>query len=236
MIEVKGLRGGYGRREVVKGVSFGLERGELLALLGPNGSGKTTLLRLILGLLKPKGGQVLVDGVPRAGIPWRKFVRQVGFVLGELVPWDLKVLDYIRLSSPRRPAEEALELAGLEPGARLAELSSGELARARLARAWAQDPDYYLLDEPTAHLDPPHASWALELLRDEAKRGKGVLIVLHDVNLARRATRALLLREGRIIAEGLTPENLRLAYGAEVREEPGFSFSPPPRAPGARSP
>ncbi len=227
MIEAKGLRGGYGRREVVKGVDLTLGRGELVALLGPNGSGKTTLLRLILGLLKPRSGQVLVDGKPRSSIPWGEFTRKVAFILGELNRWALELGHYIRLARPRRPVEEALELAGLPQDALLNELSAGELARARLARAWAQDPDYYVLDEPTAHLDPPHAAWAMELLREEAKAGKGVLVVLHDVNLARRADRVLLMREGEIVAEGLNPENLQEVYGAEVREGPGFLFSPP---------
>src|SRR5690606_37111025 len=158
--------------EALRDLSFAVERGRFVAILGPSGCGKTTLLRLCDGLMRPDGGEVLVDGA--APVPG----QQIGFVFQSfrLIPWDsaLRNVEFGLLGTGLNPAERLerarhyLDLVGLNrfAHARPAELSGGMRQRVALARALAPEPSLLLLDEPFASLDAQSRElMQLELLR-----------------------------------------------------------------------
>ncbi|MEU3316661.1 MULTISPECIES: ABC transporter ATP-binding protein [Streptomyces] len=199
----------------LRGVSLSLRRGETLAVIGPSGSGKSTLLACLAGLDEPDGGYVYVGGErvshrPEAARAQVR-VRRIGVLLqsGNLLP-HLDLADNILLarsaaraprpSSHRPDAGELLEQVGLGARGRALsrELAGGELARAGLAVALANDPDVLLADEPTGELDGPTEQRILDLLQDRARRGTGVLLVTHSRQAVRIADRVIALRDGRI--------------------------------------
>ena len=241
-LEIQGLACGYGRAEVLSGVTLGVEAGTVLALLGPNGSGKTTLLRTLARLLRPRAGDVFLDGEPlwAKGRAWAH--RRVAIALQDDPGGStLSVEEVVRLGRAAhrgwwRPMtaddlaviDRALRRTDLEKlrNRPIAELSAGEWQRVLLARALAQEPMALLLDEPTAHLDLNYQIEILELVDDLAHHeGLAVVLSLHDVNQAAIwADRIALLAEGRLLAVGppgdvLTPELLSLAYRCPVAVE-----------------
>jgi len=237
-LEVRGIRIDYGSRGVLSDVSFAVAGGEAVALIGPNGAGKTSLLRAITGLLRPRAGEVLVDGNPLASIERAALARLVAVVPGQtVVAFPMRVEELVALG--RVPHEHPL--LGLRPvdheriAAAMArvgitalcdrdvrELSLGERQLAVLAMAIAQDARILLLDEPTVHLDLRHQVRVMELLRDLAARdGVTILAVLHDIALARLFfDRLLLLDGGRLVADGtpaevLTASTISTVYGVD---------------------
>ena len=233
-------------------VSFSVERGEWVALIGPNGAGKTTALRAICGLVD-HDGTIEVDGCDVRTLGRRRLARLAALVpqLPERPP-ELTVAEYVLLGrtphlgyfgaeSAGDRAAAARALARLEltslAGRLLHSLSGGELQRAVLARAVAQEAEILLLDEPTSALDLGRQQQALELVH--ALRGDGLTILstMHDLTLAGQyADRLVLLDRGTIVAEGpagevLSPQNIAAFYGASVRvvEEAGHVFVLPIR-------
>jgi iron complex transport system ATP-binding protein len=212
------LRGG---RRVLDHVSFAPRPGELVALCGPNGAGKTTLLLALCGLL---------PGFP-APDP-----RRVGYVpQGARAAWGLTLEQVVALGRlPHRdaavaPVTEALARCGILSlrQARIDQVSGGEARRAMLARAFATEPALFLLDEPTADLDPAAAHAIMRLLRGTAEAGGAVVVVLHAIDLASRyAHRIVLLQSGRIVADG--PPATALPAGAAAFGLP-FGLDPEPR-------
>jgi putative ABC transport system ATP-binding protein len=204
----------YGRSEVLHGVSFTVEPGELVALTGPSGSGKTTLLQLIGSLDRPTRGQIFVDGV-RVGDLKRPalFRRQtVGFVfqLHYLMP-ALSAQQNVELPmaaahvARRERTERALELLeevglGGRAAAQPADLSGGERQRVAIARALANRPSLVLADEPTGALDTgaSHRIWQLlDSVRE--RHGTTIIVASHDTTLAEHADRSLRLIDGRMV-------------------------------------
>ncbi|MBN9564207.1 MAG: ABC transporter ATP-binding protein, partial [Alphaproteobacteria bacterium] len=185
-----------GTRIVLRDVDFSAGPGELVALCGPNGAGKTTLLRALAGLLP--GGTVpdprRVAYVPQgARCAWGITVAQVA-ALGRIPHHDEAPADVSR-------ALEACGIAHLR-AARINRVSGGEARRAMLARAFATDPEVFLLDEPTADLDPAATHAIMALLRRTAAEGRAVVVVLHAIDLALRyADRIVVLSGGRIVAD-----------------------------------
>ena len=213
--------------------------GEVLALLGPNGGGKTTLLKTLLGLLAPQAGEVQLDGRPLARYSIRERARRIAYV-PQVAHRDLRLHRRDRRADgphrarqPVQPADarttarwraRALERFGI---AHLAErpytmISGGERQLVLLARALAQEPQFIVLDEPTASLDFGNQGKVMREIRALAASGHGVLFTTHDPNHALRAAdRAFLLREGARIAEGavgavLNRAQLEALYGAPV--------------------
>ena len=208
-------------------VSLEVERGAHLALVGPNGAGKSTLLRIITGVLTAQSGIVRVEGREVSSWKRRDLARTVAVVSqSSEVDSDIRVRDlvgmgrnpYVRAWAPLAPRDrsiveaclEAVDLAGLVDR-RAGELSGGELQRARLARALAQEPALLLLDEPTAHLDLGHETRFMELVSQLVhEQSLTVIAVTHHLNTAARyADRMLLLSQGRVAATGSPEDVLR---------------------------
>jgi putative ABC transport system ATP-binding protein len=195
----------------LQGVSLAVERGEVVAVTGPSGSGKSTLLACLAGLDEPDGGTVTVEGERLSRRPEEERAavraRSIGmlFQQGNLVG-HLSVAGNVALAQglgggSTRPAE-LLERCGIadRAGARPAQLSGGELARAGLAVALANDPAILLADEPTGELDEATAMRVLALLRRHAENGMAVVVVTHDAAVAASAGREVRLRDGRVAA------------------------------------
>ena len=226
-------------RAILEGVSFGLEDGMFVALVGANGAGKSTLLSVLAGLLKPDAGEVRIDGAPLAAIARRELARRRAYLpQNPRAEWPISVERVVALGlTPHLPAFGGLP-GGLEP--RLTQaiaacdltdhrvqpattLSGGELARAMLARALIGDPQVLIADEPTAGLDPRHALDTMGRLQGLAARGKLVIAAVHDLTLAaRHASHLMALKDGRLAAFGptaeiLSPELLRRVFEVEAR-------------------
>jgi iron complex transport system ATP-binding protein len=229
---------GYSDRVVGKGLDLALSVGEVLALLGPNGGGKTTLLKTLLGLLPPKAGEVRLGGKPLTGRSSRERARAIAYVPQSHVATFAFTVEAVVLmgrtahgnlfarpgAADRAIAERALERFGI---AHLSErpytmISGGERQLVLLARALAQEPQFIVLDEPTASLDFGNQGKVMREIRALAAAGLGVLFTTHDPNHAMRAAdRAYLLRDGARIGEGTTGAvlnrvELEKLYGAPV--------------------
>lgn len=230
---------GYGERPVLEGVSLEVRPGEAVGLVGPNGAGKSTVVALLSRVAHPWSGEVTLDGVPLPRVRRRVLARNVavlpqstelppGFSSEEIVMMGRSPhLALLQREGPRdrRVVEEAMRRTGTwEFRQRPAEeLSGGERQRLLLARAFAQEPRFLLLDEPTSSLDLRYQLELLRYVRQTVATGVGALLVLHDLNLAARACdRLVLLARGRVAAVGapaevLRAEVLREAYGPGAR-------------------
>ena len=227
-----------GGRIAIDGVSAAIEGGDFVGLIGPNGAGKTTLLRALAGLVAPAAGAITLDGRPLSAIGRDDRARRIGYLPQDgTIHWAVPVTDVVlmgrlpHLGAWQRAAENdraiaaramaALDIADLaqRPATRL---SGGEKARVLLARALAGEPQILLADEPVAGLDPYHRLEVMEHLAGLAAAGAGVVVVLHDLSLAARFCRRLvLLDRGRVAAQGapaevLTPERLASVYRIEA--------------------
>jgi iron complex transport system ATP-binding protein len=234
----RGLSIGYRERVVGRGLDVHLEQGEVLALLGPNGSGKTTLLKTLLGILPPLAGTALIDGQPIAAFSAPQRARRIAYVPQSHVPTFGFTVETVVLmgrtahggllrapfAADRLVAAGALARFGITA---LKErpytmISGGERQLVLLARALAQEPQFIVLDEPTASLDFGNQGKVMREIRALAASGHGVLFTTHDPNHALRAAdRAFLIRNGQCVAEGgvrdvLTRARLEDLYGAPV--------------------
>jgi ABC-2 type transport system ATP-binding protein len=223
-IAVSDLRKAYGQREVLHGLSFTVETGEVFALLGPNGAGKTTTVEILEGYRRRDGGEVRVLGEdPERG--GRAFKSRIGIVLQSSAVYHLlSVREIVELfagyyPSPRR-ADEVIELVGLgeKRDARVRTLSGGQLRRLDLALALVGDPELVFLDEPTTGFDPAARRQAWETIRDLRSLGKSVLLTTHYMEEAQRlADRVAILRDGEIVGTGSPRELLSGQASVEIR-------------------
>lgn len=238
MIELRDLGVRFGRTEAVRGLSLEIANDEWVMLIGPNGAGKTSVLRALCGLLQFEG-DARVEGRNVRTFSRRELARLIAFVpQNPATPSELTVAEYVLLGRTphlgylgvdgrhdRRAVAHALERLDLLPFAErgLGSLSGGELQRAVLARALAQEAPILLLDEPTTSLDLGRQQQVLELIDSLRADGLTVLSTMHDLTLAGQyADRLALLDRGALVAEGrpsdvLSAENLSTYYGASVR-------------------
>ena len=217
-IEIRGLRKSFGALEVLKGIDFHVDPGEVVCVIGPSGSGKSTLLRCINLLEQPTSGTVTVNGVeltdPDVDIDAAR--RQIGMVFQQFNLFShLSVLDNLTLSQRRvlrRSKGEAVEIArhhlsivGVadKESAMPAQLSGGQQQRVAIARALAMDPQVMLFDEPTSSLDPELVGEVLGVMRTLAENGMTMLVVTHEMAFAREvADRVVFLDHGMVVEDG----------------------------------
>jgi lipopolysaccharide export system ATP-binding protein len=225
------LRKSYRRRPVIRDVSLRLDRGEIVALLGPNGSGKTTCFYAIAGLVMPEGGQVVIDGRDVTLMPmYRRARLGIGYLPQEVsifrgLSVEDNILAILEIVEPDRSArrerlEELLSefsITHLRRAPALA-LSGGERRRVEIARCLAAGPRYVLLDEPFAGVDPIAVGDIRGLVHDLKDRGIGVLITDHNVRETLDIVdRAYILHDGQVLMSGTTDEvvhdeNVRRVY------------------------
>ncbi len=221
--ELRGVKAGYGKHQVLRGVDLAIYPGEIVALVGDNGSGKTTMARLIAGLLTPQEGQVTVNGrKPRPGS------GGVGLMLQN--PMNQLFCDTVEEEVSFGPTnlgrsrdggvDEALACCDLTSLARrpVHGLSCGQQQRTVVASVLALKPDLLILDEPTMGQDWDHLAAMMGYLRGLTAQGRAVLLVTHDYKLVHRyADRVVLLRQGRIAADG----RLRNDHGNSLSSKEG---------------
>lgn len=218
---------GIERPPMLKPATLSVQAGEIVGLVGPNGSGKTTLLRAIVGLTRGSGA-VSCDGRDLRTLGRNEQARRIAYLPAiRRVGWPMLARDLVALGLlPFGGGSAEAVDAALEAVDALAfadrpmdRLSTGEAARVLLARTLVGRPGYLLLDEPIANLDARHQLSIMEMLRREAARGAGLLVVLHDLPLAERfCDRLVLLDSGEIIAAGaprdvLTADRLATVFG-----------------------
>ena len=239
LLEAEGLAIRIGERWLCCEFSLSLRPGECLALLGPNGAGKTTLLHTLAGLRAPSVGSVRVGGKPYADWPGSSVACFRGLLAQQqpdhfaasvletalvgrhphLGRWDWEGAEDLRIT---REALAAVGLEGFEAREVLT-LSGGERQRVAIAALLVQQPRLYLLDEPLNHLDLHYQIAVLDLFRSEAADGRGVVMVMHDINLAARYADHVILLDGRGgVAAGtadeiLQAERLSHAFGHPLR-------------------
>jgi len=222
LLRVEGLKLSRAGREVLRGISFCVTRGEICALMGLSGSGKTTVLRSTVALESFQAGRIEVDGFPLGHGPVPpesrlKPLRQgVGMVfqthalfehltaLENVVLAPIQVLRHARADAETR-ARQLLDSLGVgtRDAAYPRELSGGEAQRVAIARALAMDPPLLLMDEPTASLDPARRGSLGDALKTLSAQGRGLLVATHDVDFARDfADRVVILAEGVVAEEG----------------------------------
>ena len=219
----------YGKRTVVKGVSFEVNQGEIVGLLGPNGAGKTTSFYMITGLIKPNGGKIFLDEEEITTLPMFKrsqkglgYLAQEASVFRKMSVEDniMSVMEHTELTKEQREerlenliAEFRLEKVRKSYGI---QLSGGERRRCEIARALATDPKFILLDEPFAGVDPIAVEDIQHIIAKLKNKNIGIIITDHNVHETLAITdRAYLLYDGNILESG-TPE--QLANNPEVRK------------------
>jgi len=232
-----GVEKSFGGRKVVKGVSLYVRRGEAIGLLGPNGAGKTTIFYMITGLIKADRGRIELDGYDVTAFPMYQRARlgigylpqEASIFRGLTVEENIRsVLEVVEPNRRRREHEldallEEFNIARLRKTPAIA-LSGGERRRVEIARALATRPNYMLLDEPFAGIDPIAVGDLKALVRHLTNRGIGVLITDHNVRETLGLTdRAYIIYSGEVLMEGRTedivnnPDVRRLYLGEEFR-------------------
>lgn len=218
LLSVENLTVRRGARTVVEDASLAVAPGEFIGLIGPNGAGKTTLLRAALGLLPHQGRSSLSALSPRARARAAAFLPQA-----RDIAWPVDLRTLVALGRAGGTDAEAVARAigrmGLGPlaGRIATELSGGEQARALIARALAQDTPLLVADEPVAGLDPEAQLRTLQVFRDLAGEGRGVIASIHDLGLAARfCDRLVMMQGGRIVADGTPGAVLTDARLADV--------------------
>lgn len=237
-LEVLDLKKSFKKRTVVNGVSLNVSKGEIVGLLGPNGAGKSTSFYMIVGLLKPENGKILLDGEDITKMPMHKrckagigYLPQEASVFRKMTVYDniMSALEFtfdddkIRKERVQVLIDE-FHLNHVAKSYGYA-LSGGERRRVEIARCLATEPDFILLDEPFAGIDPISVADIQEMVHSLKDRGIGVLITDHNVRDTLKITdRGYIITEGRVLTQG-SPEEI--LANKDVREKylgKGFSI------------
>lgn len=217
-IEVRDLHKYFGDNEVLKGIDFHVDAGQVVCVIGPSGSGKSTLLRCVNRLEEPTSGTILVEGVDICDdeVDLDAIRSRIGMVFQSfnLFP-HMTVLDNLCIAQRRAKgrgkaeavavARKNLEKVGLadREDAYPAHLSGGQQQRVAIARALSMDPDMMLFDEPTSALDPELVGDVLDVMRDLARDGMTMMVVTHEMGFAREVgDRLVFMDDGVIVEEG----------------------------------
>jgi len=237
MLRIHGLVFRYKNMNVLKDVGVELKKGKVLSIVGPNGAGKTTLLKCIVQIVKPNNGAILIDGKDASRMKRLDLARSIGYVpQSSPSKFPITVFDAVLMGRRPyiawKPSQKDLEVVatllrsmGLEDMALrdFDQLSGGQKQKVLLARAFAQDTDYLLLDEPTSNLDLRHQMEVMEMISGMVKRkGAAAMLAMHDLNLASRFSDTIvMLNAGKVFCTGepsqvITVENIRSVYGVEA--------------------
>jgi ABC-2 type transport system ATP-binding protein len=228
VLDVRDLKKRYGEKEAVTGVSFSVAKGEIVGLLGPNGAGKTTTISMILGILEPSEGSISIGGhdvwldrtnalkvtnfaAVYAQLPGNLTVRQNLNVFG-------RIYEVAHLRERIEHVMREMDLTRFEH-TKAGVLSSGEQTRVTLAKAFLNEPQLLLLDEPTASLDPSSAQLVRQKIKEYAAHGGTVLWTSHNMHeVTDVCDRVLFVSHGKILLEG-NPRELPSAHGKKDLEE-----------------
>jgi len=223
----------FGHQEVLHSVSLGVERGEILGLLGPSGAGKTTFVNILAGVAEPTSGTVEAFG---KAMPSLELMRRMGYMAqSDALYTDLTASENLEFfgaiygltgAALRRAGEKALETAHLavEPRKLARDYSGGMRRRLSLATAILHEPELLILDEPTIGLDPLHRVDIWESFRRMTDAGKTLVVTTHVMDEAERCDRLAMIRDGVFIAMG-TPDELRERADAETLEDAFLHFA-----------
>ncbi|CEA08997.1 Glutamine transport ATP-binding protein GlnQ [Arthrobacter saudimassiliensis] len=222
-IQVQNLHKSFGSNEVLKGIDFHVDQGEVVCVIGPSGSGKSTLLRCVNRLEEPTSGTILVEGtdITDPDTDLDKVRTRIGMVFQQfnLFP-HLNVLSNLMLAQRRakkRGKAEArdtalrnLEKVGLRDRADAfpSQLSGGQQQRVAIARALSMDPDMMLFDEPTSALDPELVGDVLGVMRQLAEEGMTMMVVTHEMGFAREVGDRVVFMDGGVVVEQGRPEDV----------------------------
>ncbi|WP_018248147.1 LPS export ABC transporter ATP-binding protein [Orenia marismortui] len=218
-IKAENLVKTYNKKDVVKGVSFSVDKGEIVGILGPNGAGKTTTFYMVVGLVSPNGGNIKLEQDDITRLPMHQRARKgIGYLAQEASVFRkltveeniMAILEMIdRKEDNKQILESLLEEFDIEHIRKQKGymLSGGERRRVEIARSLATDPDYILLDEPFAGVDPIAVSDIQNIVSHLKNRGLGVLITDHSVRETLEITdRAYIMHQGKILLSGTSEE------------------------------
>ena len=239
LFEVKNISFDYDGEEIFSNISFSIEKGDVLCILGPNGTGKTTLIKCLNGLHEVSSGEILINGNNIKKMSFKQISKHIGYIPRAHVPsFPFKVFDvvlmgrapYLNLTdSPkdedRKIALDALKALGIEDlkDKEYTNLSGGERQLVFLARVLCQKPDILILDEPTSHLDFGNQIKLLEIIDNLAKSGLSIIMSSHFPDHAfLSSTKVAILKDKQFIDFGtpddvVTESNLRKAYSIDVK-------------------
>jgi len=239
MLKVQDISINYGVCAVVENISFELEAGKIIALLGSNGAGKTTLLKSLNGSLPIASGAIFLNGKKLNEFSRREIAQEIAVIAQETeTKFPVSVLEFVlagrfahdsgfgwETENDLHIAADCLNSCDLKDyeSRKMNQLSGGERQRVVLARALATEAKILLLDEPTANLDLAHQTMTFRLVREQCRKGdSSAIVITHDLNLAAEfADEILLLKRGKILAQDapekvLTEENIKEVFGVKV--------------------
>lgn len=239
MIRVENLRKSYKDRVVISDVSFETSRGEVFAILGPNGAGKTTCFYMVFGIIKPDYGRVLIDGNDITDLPIHMrsrvglgYLPQESSIFQELTTEEniMCALEnfYPDKSVCNQKLEDLLNEFSIQHirKTRAMSLSGGERRRLEIARLLATDPDYVLLDEPFAGVDPVSINEVIKIIKMITQKGKGVIITDHNVRETMKvADRICVIYDGKVLVSGSNKDILSNDLVRDIYLGHDFNFS-----------
>ena len=223
MISVKNLKKSFNGLEVLKGIDYEIEKGDVLCIIGPSGSGKSTFLRCLNLLEKPDSGEVWLDGVEltdkkvninaqrmKMGMVFQQFNLFPHMTVLENLCCAPMMLKKISREDAEAKAMSLLERVGLADRADAypAQLSGGQKQRIAIVRALCMEPEVMLFDEPTSALDPEMVGEVLDVMKELAKEGMTMIVVTHEMGFAREVGKRVVFMDEGIIMEENSPEEL----------------------------
>ena len=210
LLEVKNLTKNFGYTEVLRGVSFDLDQGQVLAIIGSSGSGKTTLLRCLTGLEEADSGSIILPEGGRFGLVFQTFNLFPQYTAPENVMLAPSLKKQKSKEELRREAMELLTQVGLENRANSYpwQLSGGQKQRTAIARALALKPEILCFDEPTSALDPELTGEVLRTIRGLKEKGHTMIVVTHEMDFAKNVADVVMFMDEGIIEEMGSPEQI----------------------------
>ncbi|MDO4604591.1 MAG: amino acid ABC transporter ATP-binding protein [Helcococcus sp.] len=223
LLEINNLKKSFGNNEVLKGIDFSVNEGEVITIIGSSGSGKSTLLRCINLLEEPDSGEIIFEGknVLEANLDQNKYRKDLGMVFQQFNLFNnmtaLKNVTIAQEKVLKRSREQAKEkalhyltLVGMNEyqNAKPAQLSGGQKQRVAIARALAMEPKVMLFDEPTSALDPEMVGEVLATMKQLAELGFTMVVVTHEMGFARQVSDRVIFMDNGVILEDSKPDKL----------------------------